>query len=41
MKYLIRWLIRLIFNLVARVEVRGYENLPKEGGFVIDRKSVV
>jgi 1-acyl-sn-glycerol-3-phosphate acyltransferase len=35
MKYLIRWLIRLIFNLVARVEVRGYENLPKEGGFVI------
>jgi len=35
MKYLIRWLIRLIFNLVARVEVRGYENLPTEGGFVI------
>ena len=35
MKYFIRWLIRLIFNLVARVEVRGYENLPKEGGFVI------
>ena len=35
MKYLIRWLIRLVFNLVARVEVRGYENLPKEGGFVI------
>ena len=35
MKYLIRWLIRLLFNLVARVEVRGYENLPKEGGFVI------
>ena len=35
MKYLIRWLVRLIFNLVARVEVRGYENLPTEGGFVI------
>jgi 1-acyl-sn-glycerol-3-phosphate acyltransferase len=35
MKYLIRWLIRLLFNLVARVDVRGYENLPKEGGFVI------
>ena len=35
MKYLIRWLIRLLFNLVARVEVRGYENLPQEGGFVI------
>jgi len=35
MKYLIRWLIRLLFNLVAHVEVRGYENLPQEGGFVI------
>src|ERR1043165_7017936 len=35
MRNFIRWLIRLIFNLVARVEVRGYENLPKEGGFVI------
>jgi 1-acyl-sn-glycerol-3-phosphate acyltransferase len=35
MKYLIRWLVRLIFNLMARVEVRGYENLPPEGGFVI------
>jgi 1-acyl-sn-glycerol-3-phosphate acyltransferase len=31
----IRWLIRLIFNLIARVEVRGYEHLPKEGSFVI------
>jgi 1-acyl-sn-glycerol-3-phosphate acyltransferase len=35
MRNFIRWLIRLIFNLVARVEVRGYENLPKEGSFVI------
>jgi 1-acyl-sn-glycerol-3-phosphate acyltransferase len=35
MRNLIRWLIRLIFNLIARVEVRGYENLPKEGSFVI------
>jgi 1-acyl-sn-glycerol-3-phosphate acyltransferase len=35
MKYLIRWLVRLIFNLMARVEVTGYENLPSEGGFVI------
>jgi 1-acyl-sn-glycerol-3-phosphate acyltransferase len=34
-KYLIRWLVRLIFNLMARVEVTGYENLPSEGGFVI------
>lgn len=35
MKYIIRWLIRLIFNIIARVDVRGYENLPKEGSFVI------
>jgi 1-acyl-sn-glycerol-3-phosphate acyltransferase len=35
MKYMIRGLIRLIFNLIARVEVRGYENLPKDGSFVI------
>lgn len=32
---MIRGLIRLIFNLIARVEVRGYENLPKDGSFVI------
>lgn len=35
MRNLIRWLIRRLFNLIARVEVRGYENLPKEGSFVI------
>ncbi len=35
MRNFIRWLICLIFNLIARVEVRGYENLPKEGSFVI------
>ena len=35
MRNFIRWLIRLIFNLIARVEVAGYENLPKEGSFVI------
>ena len=35
MRNFIRGLIRLIFNLIAHVEVRGYENLPKEGGFVI------
>jgi 1-acyl-sn-glycerol-3-phosphate acyltransferase len=35
MRNFIRWLIRLIFNLIARVEVRGYENLPEEGSFVI------
>jgi len=35
MKYIIRGLIRLIFNLIARVEVRGYENLPEDTSFVI------
>ena len=35
MKYLIRGLIRLVFNLIARVEVRGYENLPQNASFVI------
>jgi 1-acyl-sn-glycerol-3-phosphate acyltransferase len=35
MKKFIVWLIRFIIRLVARVDVRGYENLPKGGGFVI------
>ena len=35
MKYILRWLIRALFNLIARVEVKGYEHLPKEGSFVI------
>src|SRR5687768_15167791 len=35
MKYIIRGIIRLIFNLIARVEVSGYENLPKDASFVI------
>lgn len=35
MKYLIRWLIRRIFNLIADVKVSGYEYLPTEGSFVI------
>jgi 1-acyl-sn-glycerol-3-phosphate acyltransferase len=35
MRYIIRTLVRLLFNLVARVEVTGYENLPTQGNFVI------
>lgn len=35
MKYVIRALIRLIFNLIARVKVSGYEHLPKGSSFVI------
>ena len=35
MRNFIRWLIRRIFNVIARVELSGYEHLPKEGSFVI------
>ncbi len=35
MRNVIRWLIRLIFNLIADVEVTGYEYIPREGSFVI------
>jgi len=35
MRYILRSLIRFLFNLIARVEVSGYEYVPKEGNFVI------
>lgn len=35
MRNVIRWLVRLLFNIIARVDVKGYEHLPKEGSFVI------
>lgn len=35
MRHILRTLIRLIFNLIARVDVSGYEHLPTEGNFVI------
>ena len=35
MRNVIRWLIRLIFDIIARVEPKGYEHLPTEGSFVI------
>lgn len=35
MRNIIRWLVRVLFNIIARVEVKGYENLPKEDSFVI------
>ncbi len=35
MRYILRTIIRLLFNLIAHVEVTGYENLPAEGNFVI------
>jgi 1-acyl-sn-glycerol-3-phosphate acyltransferase len=35
MKKFLYWLIRTVINLIADVETSGYDNLPKEGGFVI------
>lgn len=35
MRSFLSWLIRLIINLIARVEIRGLEHLPAQGGFVI------
>jgi 1-acyl-sn-glycerol-3-phosphate acyltransferase len=35
MRYFIRWLVRLVFNLLAKVEVSGYEYLPRDASFVI------
>src|SRR5512138_1343959 len=35
MRNFLRWLIRSILNLIARVEVQGYEYLPEEGNFVV------
>jgi 1-acyl-sn-glycerol-3-phosphate acyltransferase len=35
MRYILRTLIRLLFNIIAHVEVSGYENVPTEGNFVI------
>ena len=35
MQTFLRWLARTIINLIADVEVHGYENIPAEGNFVI------
>jgi len=35
MRNVIRWLLRVLINLIARVEIRGYENLPQSGAYVI------
>jgi len=35
MRYILRTLIRFLFNLIAHVEVSGYEYVPEEGNFVI------
>ena len=35
MRAFLRWLIRFVIDLIARVEIQGYENIPTDGGFVI------
>lgn len=35
MRNFLRWLIHLLLNLVARVEVGGYEYLPKDSSYVV------
>jgi len=35
MRAFLRWLIRFVIDLIARVEIQGYENIPRYGGFVI------
>jgi 1-acyl-sn-glycerol-3-phosphate acyltransferase len=35
MKKFLRWLIHVVFNVIAEIKVIGYENLPEKNGFVI------
>jgi 1-acyl-sn-glycerol-3-phosphate acyltransferase len=35
MRNFVRGLIRFVFNLIARFEIRGYENVPPSGAFVL------
>ena len=35
MRAILNWLIRTILNMIAQVEIQGYDNIPKGGGFVI------
>jgi 1-acyl-sn-glycerol-3-phosphate acyltransferase len=35
MRNFLRWLIRSLLHLIARVDVRGYENLPAEKSYVL------
>jgi 1-acyl-sn-glycerol-3-phosphate acyltransferase len=34
-KKFIRWLIRFILSIIARIEIYGYENLPQGGGYIL------
>ena len=35
MRYFLRWLLRRLIDLIAKVEIQGYENVPAAGAFVI------
>ena len=35
MRNFLRWLVRALLHLIARVEVRGYENIPAEESYVL------
>lgn len=35
MRNFLRWLIRFLLRLIARVDLRGYENLPAEKSYVL------
>lgn len=35
MRNFVRGLIRFIFNAIARFEIRGYDNVPRSGAFVL------
>jgi 1-acyl-sn-glycerol-3-phosphate acyltransferase len=35
MRNFLSWIIRSVINLIARVDIQGYQNIPGEGGFVI------
>lgn len=35
MRNFLRWLVRAILRLIARVEVRGYENIPTETNYIL------
>jgi len=35
MRNLIRWFLRIVLNLIAKIEIRGYDNVPETGAFVI------
>jgi 1-acyl-sn-glycerol-3-phosphate acyltransferase len=35
MKKFLRWLIHTVLRMITKIEITGYDNLPKDGGFVI------